>query len=102
LSVLDGMALCYREWELLVEDWERGDFTLWQPRRPSPFLGNTLLDNMYTNVKKRESKFVASVSEYRQSTVGAGAALQGRMLTAESAEAHFAALAAGVPGAVAP
>ena len=102
LSVLDGMALCYREWELLVEDWDRDDFTLWQPRRPNPFLGNTLLDNMYANVKKRESKFVASVTEYRQSTVGAGAALQGRTYTVESAEAYFKAAAADIPGAASP
>jgi hypothetical protein len=102
LSVLDGMALVYREWELLVEEWDRDDYTLWQPRRPNPFLGNTLLDNMYANVKKRESKFVASVTEYRQSTVGAGAALKGGTYTVESAHEYFAAASAGVPGAVSP
>ena len=89
------MALVYREFEMVVEDWDRGEFTLWQPRRPHPFLANTLCDNMYANVKKREGKFVASVSEYRQSTVGAGAVLQGGTYTVESAQAYFAAAAAG-------
>jgi hypothetical protein len=95
LSVLDNMALVYREFEMVVEDWDRGDYTRWQPQRPHPFLANTLCDNMYANVKKREGKFVASVSEYKQSTVGAGAVLQGGTYTVESAQAYFAAAAAG-------
>ena len=101
LSVLDNMALVYREFEMVVEDWDRGDYTRWQPQRPHPFLANTLCDNMYANVKKREGKFVASVSEYQQSKVGAGAVLGGGTYTVKSAQAYFAAAAAGIqPGQV--
>lgn len=98
LSVLDNFALVCREWELVVEQWELGDYTQWQPHSLNPFLTNTLIDCMYSSVKKRESKFVKGVSEYRQSTVGAGAALGGGTYTLESAQQYFAAAGAAGTG----
>ncbi len=71
-SAMDAFCLWSKEFELLVRDWdeERGVFPLWQPRALFPVMLNGLVDTMFSQVKKRESKFVASVEEYRGSTTG--------------------------------
>ena len=73
-GVLDAFCLWSKEFELVVRDWdedgEKGATRRWQPRADHPWLMNNLVDIMFSQVKKREGAFVASVEEYRGSKTG--------------------------------